>query len=720
MAQLRFRALDHVQSRERIEFTPPEGKVSDYFGEHAFGYEQMRMALSSDSFDMVHSAIKQGKRIDVETAEAVAAAVKTWAISKGVTHYTHWFQPLTGATAEKHDTFFNPSKRLEEFKGSALVQQEPDASMFPSGGLRSMFEARGYTAWDPSSPIFIMDTTMCIPTVFVAFTGESLDYKAPLIKSMEAIDRASTRICKLFDRNVTHVTASLGWEQEYFVVDKALYEARPDLVMAGRTMFGHNPARGHQLEDHYFGSITPRVFEFIKEFEYEAHRLGIPVMTRHNEVAPAQYECAPMHEEANKSADHNQLLKDIMEKVAFRHKLKVLFHEKPFESLNGNSKHNNWSLSTDTGINLFQPSNSARENLQFLIFFVCTIKAVFEHSDLLRATIATAGNDLRLGHEDAPPAIMSVFIGEQLTNVLDELERNKDIKLDKGDNVYMKLGIDKIPEIILDNTDRNRTSPFAFTGNKFEFRAAGSNVNVANPITILNTIVADQLTDFYKSLNKEMDKGTERKIAIINLLREYITKSKKIRFEGDGHSKEWQDEAKKRGLANTRDTPRSLDAYVSRKSKDLFKRTKVLTEKELEARHEIMLENYIMKLQIESRVMGDLGLNHILPTTVAYQNKLIQNAKGLQELGINNDEVIKTIQEISKYASQLKADILDMIESRKRANNMEVVRDKAIAYCDKVKGQYFDRIRYAVDKLELYVDNEDWPLVKYRELLFIR
>lgn len=720
MAHLRFTALDHIQSRSKTTFDIPSDKVSDYYGELAFGYEQMRMSLSTDSFEKVSTAIKHGKKIDVETAEAVAAAVKTWAIGKGITHYTHWFQPLTGTTAEKHDTFFNPKQKIEEFKGSALVQQEPDASMFPSGGIRSMFEARGYTAWDPSSPIFLMDTTLCIPTVFVAFTGESLDYKAPLLKSMDALDRASTRICKLFDRNVTQVTPSLGWEQEYFLVDKALFQARPDLVMAGRTVYGHNPARGQQLDDHYFGTITPRVLQFIKEFEYEAHRLGIPVKTRHNEVAPAQFECAPMHEEANKSADHNQLLKDVMDKVADKHEFKVLFHDKPFETLNGNSKHNNWSLSTDTGVNLFQPSNSARENLQFLIFFICTIRAVYEHSDLLRASIATASNDLRLGEKDAPPAIMSVFIGEQLTLVLDNLLRNKDIKLDKGDNVYMKLGIDKIPEIILDNTDRNRTSPFAFTGNKFEFRAVGSSVNVSNPTTVLNTIVADQLTDFYKKLTLELDDGVERKIAIINLLRENVSKSKKILFEGDGHSKEWQQEASKRKLSNIRDTARALDSLVTKKTFDVFKRMKVLTAKELEARHEIMLENYIMKVQIESRVMGDLGLNHILPTAVAYQNKLIQNAQGLQQLGVDNAEVIKTIKEVSKYASQLKADILKMIGARKGANKLTTNRDKAVAYCDDVKGEYFDMIRYSVDKLELYVDNEDWPLVKYRELLFIR
>ncbi|MDW3210396.1 MAG: glutamine synthetase III [Reichenbachiella sp.] len=721
MAHLRFKALDLVQSRSKIEFNLPEGKISDFFGELAFGTEQMRASLSSDVFKKVDKAIKRGKKIDAETAEAVAAAVKTWAMSKGVTHYTHWFQPLTGATAEKHDSFFDPSKGLEQFKGSALVQQEPDASSFPNGGIRSTFEARGYTAWDPSSPIFIIDTTLCIPTIFVAYTGEALDYKAPLLKSMDAVDRAATRVCKLFDRNVTQVTASLGWEQEYFVVDKALYAARPDLVMAGRTVFGHNPARGQQLDDHYFGTITPRVFEFMKEFEYECQRLGIPVMTRHNEVAPAQFECAPMYEEVNKGTDHNQLLKDVMDKVALKHDLKILFHEKPFAGLNGSGKHNNWSLITDTGVNLFQPSSSARENLQFLVYLVCTLKAVHEHADLLRASIASAGNDHRLGANEAPPAIISAFIGQQLTSVLDELEKNRDVKVDKGDNVYMKLGIDKIPEIILDNTDRNRTSPFAFTGNKFEFRAVGSDANVANPMTVLNTIVAERLNQFYTKVTSRIDKeGVDKKLAIIGELREYILESKAIRFEGDGYSQEWADEAEKRGLSNVKDTARALDFYVSDAAKAVFINNKIMSDVEIEARHEIMLENYIMKLQIESRVMGDLALNHILPTAIAYQNKLIKNAQGLKDLGVDNTEVVETIKQISEYASSVKSNTLAMIEARKKANNIEDSRDRAIAYCDEVKAAYFDKIRYAVDKLELFVDDEDWPLVKYRELLFIR
>lgn len=721
MAHLRFKALDLVQSRSKVDVQLPSQKISDYFGENAFGKDQMRAALSQDIFQKVDKAIRRGKKIDADTAEAVAAAVKVWAINKGITHYTHWFQPLTGATAEKHDSFFNPTTGMEEFKGSALVQQEPDASSFPNGGIRSTFEARGYTAWDPSSPIFIMDTTLCIPTVFVSYTGEALDYKAPLLKSIETVDKAATRVCKLFDRNVTQVTPSLGWEQEYFVVDKALYSARPDLVMAGRTVFGHNPARGQQLDDHYFGAITPRVFDFMKEFELECHKLGIPVMTRHNEVAPSQFEAAPMYEEVNKATDHNQLLKDVMDRVALKHDLKVLFHEKPFAELNGSGKHNNWSLQTDTGINLFQPSSSARENLQFLVFFVCTIKAVHEYADLLRASIASAGNDHRLGANEAPPAIVSVFIGEQLTKVLDEIESNRDIQVEKGDNVYMKLGIDKIPEIILDNTDRNRTSPFAFTGNKFEFRAVGSDANVANPMTILNLIVADRLNQFYDTVNTRIETdGVDKRLAIIGELREYIIQSKAIRFEGDGYSDEWVVEAEKRGLSNVKDTPRALDFFVTEQVKKLFTEHKVLNELELEARHEIMLENYIMKIQIESRVMGDLALNHILPTAIAYQNKLITNAKGLKDLGVDNAEVVNTIKKISEYIDNIKSSTLKMIEERKRINQIEDSREKAIAYCDDVKGKYFDSIRKSVDKLELFVDDEDWPLVKYRELLFLR
>ena len=682
--------------------------------------DQMKGTLSPSVFNKVRFAIENRKKIDEETAEAVAAAVRIWSMNKGITHFTHWFQPLTGATAEKHDAFYDPQKGIENLKGSELVQQEPDASSFPSGGIRSTFEARGYTAWDPSSPIFIYGSTLCIPTIFVSYTGEALDYKAPLLKALEAVDHAATQVCKIFDRNVNNVQASLGWEQEYFVVDKALYDARPDLLLAGRTVFGHNPARGQQLDDHYFGAIPPRIYDFMKDVEIHAHQVGIPLRTRHNEVAPSQFEAAPMYGPVNVATDQNQLLKDLMDRVADHHGLKVLFHEKPFAGLNGSGKHNNWSLMTDTGVNLFQPTSSARENLMFLVFLIATIKAVHDHADLLRAAIASAGNDYRLGANEAPPAIISVFLGSTLSAVLDELERNGNIKIEKGDNLYMKLGIDQIPEIILDNTDRNRTSPFAFTGNKFEFRAVGGDANVSNSMTVLNVIVADQLLDFHGKLVKKIDAGDEKRLAAIEILRDYIKISKKIRFEGDGYSLDWEKEAKKRGLSNARDTPRALDFLITEKAKSLFKRHGVLNEIEIQARHEIMLENYIMKVQIEARVIGDLALNHIIPTAIIYQNKLIQNANGLKGLDINAEDIIETIQDLSNHINMIKKLTNEMVEERKKVNKMEDSRTRAIAYCDQVKTKYFDQIRYSVDKLELLVDDEDWPLVKYRELLFLR
>lgn len=720
MAHLRYEALKNVQNRQKVDVEQPSEKISDFFGQKAFGYEQMRAALSPDTFKKVDHAIKKRKKIDQETADAVAAAVKGWAMSHGITHYTHWFQPLTGATAEKHDSFFDAQKGIENFKGSTLVQQEPDASSFPHGGIRSTFEARGYTAWDPSSPMFILEQVLCIPTIFVSYTGEALDYKAPLLKSLEAVDKAATKVCKLFDRNVSKVNASLGWEQEYFVIDKALFDARPDLVMCGRTVFGHNPARGQQLDDHYFGSIPSRIYDFMKDFENNALELGIPVSTRHNEVAPSQFEVAPLFDEANRATDQNQLLKDILDKTALKHGLKVLLHEKPFAGLNGNGKHNNWSLSTDTGVNLFQPSSSARENLLFLTFFVNTIKAVYDNEALLLSSISSAGNEHRLGANEAPPAIISVFIGSQLSRVLDELENNGNIEIEKGDNLYMKLGIDQIPEIILDNTDRNRTSPFAFTGNKFEFRAVGGDANVANPMTTLNLIVAEQLTNFHNEVEAKINKGKERRLAIIDVLRDYIKQSKAIRFEGDGYSDEWVKEAEKRGLSNVRDTPRALDALLNDQTKNIFNKHNVLNDKEIDARHEILLENYIMKIQIESRVMADLALNHIIPTSIAYQNKLITNAQGLKDLGVDNSEVVKMIESISGYIGDIRKKVEAMIEARKKANKIEDTRDRAIYYSDNVKNKYFDDIRYAADKLELYVDDEDWPLVKYREMLFIR
>jgi len=721
MAHLRFKALDQVNDRSEVKALPaPSPVISEYFGQDVFGKEQMQKVLSPQTFKKVSIAIENGHKIDDNTANAVAAAAKNWAMSKDITHYTHWFQPLTGTTAEKHDSFFDAMAGIEVFKGSALVQQEPDASSFPNGGIRSTFEARGYTAWDPSSPMFIYGRTLCIPTVFVAYTGEALDNKAPLLKSMEAIDTAAVRVCQYFDKSVTRVRASLGCEQEYFVVDKALYAARPDLVMTSRTVFGHNPARGQQLDDHYFGAIPTRVYDYMKDFEIQALKLGIPVSTRHNEVAPSQFEVAPLFEEVNVANDHNQLLMDVMNRVAERHDLKVLFHEKPFAGLNGSGKHNNFSLITSTGVNLFGPSSSAKENLQFLTFFVNTIKAVHVHADLLRASIASAGNDHRLGANEAPPAIMSVFIGSQLTSVLNELESKGNVKVEKGDNMYMKLGIDKIPEIILDNTDRNRTSPFAFTGNKFEFRAVGSNDNCASPMTVLNLIVADQLTKFADEVDKLIGKGTEKRMAIVEVLRKYIKESKDIRFEGDGYSDEWVKEAEKRGLSNVKSTPKALEAYLSKQSRKLFADHKVMGELEIDARQEIKLENYTMKIQIESRVMGDLALNHIIPVAITYQNKLIHNANGLKGLGLDNKEVLTVIEDISKHINTVRSEVKNMIDERRDVNKVEGSLELAIAYDTRVKEKYFEKIRYAVDKLEILVDDEDWPLVKYRELLFLR
>jgi glutamine synthetase len=734
MAVLRFKALEYAQSKPTVKVNPPSAKVSEYFGSHVFGLEAMRSNLTADIFEKLMNCIESGTTIDRDIADAVAAAMKSWAVSKGATHYTHWFQPLTGSTAEKHDAFFDivpgsvfPSGRaIEKFKGSALVQQEPDASSFPSGGLRSTFEARGYTGWDPTSPAFIIENaagrTLCIPTIYVSYTGEALDYKTPLLKALSAVDKAATAVCEYFDKNVTRVMATLGAEQEYFLIDRNLYNARPDLVMAGRTVFGHSPAKGQQLEDHYFGSIPSRAHSFMVDFEIEALKLGIPVRTRHNEVAPSQFECAPSFEEVNLAIDHNLLLMDLMDKVAERHGFKVLFHEKPFAGINGSGKHNNWSLVTNTGKNLLAPSTRPKENLQFLTFFVNIIKAVYDHSDLLRASIASAGNDFRLGANEAPPAIVSVFIGAQLSGILDELEKNATIRIDKGDNMYMKLGIDKIPTLLLDNTDRNRTSPFAFTGNKFEFRAVGASTNSSSPMTVLNTIVANQLMEFKKDVDQLIDKGEKKEVAIVNVLRTYIKASKDILFEGNNYSDEWVAEAERRGLPNVKLTPEALDAFVTKKSIALFEKHNVMNERELHARHEIMLENYIKKVQIESRVMGDLVLNHVIPTAVKYQSMLVNNVQGVKAMGLEEKLTASTVEAIKKiagYIDTLLVNVEDMTETRKKANNTEDIHERALIYGKEVKG-YFEKIRYAVDKLELMVDDEDWPLVKYRELLMVR
>ncbi|MBK7885932.1 MAG: glutamine synthetase III [Bacteroidetes bacterium] len=730
MAILRFRALEKCINRTPVVVVPPAGKVSDYYAVNVFDKEKMHKYLSKEVFKQVMEATTTGQRIDRKVAELVAAAMKNWAVSMGATHYTHWFQPLTGTTAEKHDSFFELSdegRAIEAFSSSALVQQEPDASSFPSGGIRNTFEARGYTAWDPSSPAFIMDSpsgkTLCIPTIFVSYTGETLDYKAPLLKALHALNQAAVPVCQFFDKNVTNVWSTLGIEQEYFLVDIDIYNARPDLEMTGRTLFGAEAAKGQQLEDHYFGSIPDRVNSFMVDFEVESLKLGIPLKTRHNEVAPSQFECAPVFEDINLAVDHNQLLMDLMDKVARRHNFKVLLHEKPYAGINGSGKHNNWSMTTNTGKNLLSPGNSPKSNLWFLTFFINTIKAVHEHADLLRASIATASNDHRLGANEAPPAIMSIFLGRQLSSVLDEIEKSvNEKKMTPEQKTALKLNIGKIPEILLDNTDRNRTSPFAFTGNKFEFRAVGSSANSAHPMTILNTIVADQLKKFHAEVEAIAKKGIKTDEAVLKVLRKYIVDTKAIRFEGNGYGEEWKKEAKKRGLSNVTTTPPALDAFVTKKSMDLFERNGIFSHRENEARHEIMLETYIKKIQIESRVMGHLASNHIIPAAIKYQHLLVQNVEGMKDIGLPKDTYttqLELIREISAHLTIIKKNVDEMVEARKKANAIENVRSRAIAYCDKVKA-YFDTIRYHVDKLELIVDDECWPLPKIREMVTIR
>jgi glutamine synthetase len=729
MAFHRFKALESVMTRIPVNVTLPSNKVSEFFGENVFGIDAMREYLSEEAFESVMSAMQQGTRIDRKMADQVAASMKSWANSKGATHYTHWFQPLTGTTAEKHDAFFEPTeggRAIERFGGGQLVQQEPDASSFPNGGIRNTFEARGYTAWDPTSPAFVIGKTLCIPTIFVAYTGEALDFKTPLLKALHAMDKAAVDVCQYFDKNVTKVTATLGWEQEYFLVDEALYNARPDLAMTGRTLFGHTPAKGQQLEDHYFGSIPDRATAFMRDFEIESLKLGIPIKTRHNEVAPNQFECAPVFEECNLAVDHNQLLMDVMEKVARRHNFRVLLHEKPFAGVNGSGKHNNWSLSTNTGKNLLSPGKTPKTNLQFLTFFINTVKAVHDNADLLRASIAGANNDHRLGANEAPPAIMSVFLGTQLSHVLDELESKvKSGKMSPDEKTALKLGVGKIPDILLDNTDRNRTSPFAFTGNKFEFRAVGSSQNCAGPMTVLNAIMADQLIKFKADVDALMAKNVDKDEAIFQILRNYIVESKKIRFEGNGYGEEWVKEAAKRGLSNIKTTPLALGAFVSKQTMELFERNNIMTEREQHARYDIYLETYTKKIQIESRVMGDLVLNHIIPTAIRYQGSLVENVKGLKEIFSGSEFKkaaqiqLEMIMAISDHINVIKTKVDEMTEARKKANAMTDVKKQAIEYCEKVKS-YFDEIRYHTDKLELLVDDENWPLPKYRELLFTK
>ena len=729
MANLRFQALKEASNRKSIKFEETN-KKSVLFGTNVFNEKAMKQYLTSDAHKAVKDAVQFGAKIDRKLADYIAMGMKEWALRKGVTHYTHWFQPLTGTTAEKHDAFFETSydgsDPVEKFGGAQLVQQEPDASSFPNGGIRNTFEARGYTAWDPTSPAFIYGTTLCIPTVFISYTGEALDNKIPLLRALSAMDDAATDVCKYFDKIVKKVTATLGWEQEYFLIDKSLFNSRPDLMMTGRTLIGHTSAKGQQLDDHYFGSIPTRALTFMRDLEQECMLLGIPVKTRHNEVAPNQFELAPIFEETNLAVDHNCLLMDVMNKVSERHDLKVLLHEKPFKGVNGSGKHNNWSLATDTGVNLLSPSKTPMSNLQFLTFFINTIKAVNDYEVLLRGSIATASNDHRLGANEAPPAIISVFIGAQLTKVLAELEGVTTGKLSPEEKTELKLNVvGKIPDVLLDNTDRNRTSPFAFTGNKFEFRAVGSSANCSNAMTTLNTIVAKQLKDFKVEVDKLIDsKGMKKDDAIFNVLREYIKVSKNILFEGDGYSEAWEKEAAKRGLSNFKTTPEALKARASKQALDLFSEMKIMNHVEVEARYEIELEEYTKKIQIEGRVLGDISLNHVIPTAIRYQNTLIENVKGLKEIfGSEFEKIakeqIRLIKEISIHIEGINSKVEEMTNARKKANVLIDAHEMADAYCNKVK-PYFEIIREHCDKLELLVDDEIWTLTKYRELLFTK
>ena len=728
MDNLRFRALEIMMTRAEKHFTSPGNKPSDYFGELTFHQAAMRQYLPEETFENLQGAIARGEKIDRKIADQVAAGMKAWAMARGATHYTHWFHPLTGATAEKHDAFINPveaGRAIESFGGKELIQQEPDASSFPSGGIRNTFEARGYTAWDPTSPAFLIDNTLCIPTIFISYTGEALDTKTPLVKTLHLLDEAATSVCRYFDEDVHKITATLGWEQEYFLVDSALYQARPDLVLTGRTLFGHASAKDQQLADHYFGVIPERVTRFMSHLEWEAHRLGIPVKTRHNEVAPNQYECAPVFEEVNLSVDHNQLLMHLMEKIARKHNLTVLLHEKPYQGVNGSGKHNNWSLATDKGENLLSPGKTPGSNLRFLTFMVNILQALNRHSGLLRASIASAGNDLRLGAHEAPPAIISAFIGTQLSETLDKVETTTSYNLAKHNTAAeeMVYNMPKIPEILQDNTDRNRTSPFAFTGNKFEFRAVGSSFNCAMPMIALNLMLADQLKRFKKEVDALLAGGKNKEDALLEVIKSYIKESKRIRFEGNSYSDEWLEEAAKRGLPNLTTTPEATVVFEDPEVIELFAANGILNERELSARQEIRFDQYTMKVQIEARVMGDLATNHIIPVAVQYQNRLIENVKGLKDVldaksfsRLSNHQ-IQTIKEISNHIMEIKTHVFEMIEARKAANVLENPKEKAFAYRDEVL-PHFGPIRKHVDYLELLIDDELWPLPKYRELMF--
>ena len=729
MSELRFRVVESAFHVKAKEVAVPTERPSEYFGKYVFNREKMFKYLSSTVYAKLVDAMDHGAALDRNIADEVASGMKRWATELGVTHYTHWFQPLTEGTAEKHDAFVEHDGKggmMEEFSGKLLVQQEPDASSFPNGGIRNTFEARGYSAWDPSSPVFVVDDTLCIPTVFIAYTGESLDYKAPLLKALRAVDKAAVEVCHYFDPSVKKVVSYLGWEQEYFLVDEGLYAARPDLLLTGRTLMGHEASKNQQLEDHYFGAIPTRVAAFMKDLEIQALELGIPVKTRHNEVAPNQFELAPIFEECNLAVDHNMLIMSLMRKVARTHGFRVLLHEKPFKGVNGSGKHNNWSLGTDTGVLLMAPGKTAEENLRFITFIVNTLMAVYRHNGLLKASIMSATNAHRLGANEAPPAIISSFLGTQLSRVLDHLEESTDEELVLLEGKHgMKLDIPQIPELLIDNTDRNRTSPFAFTGNRFEFRAVGSEANCASAMIALNTAVAEQLTEFKAEVDALMDKGETKEAALIQVIRKYIKICKPIRFDGNGYSDEWKAEAERRGLDCETSCPVIFDNYLSAESIAMFGSTGVMTQVELEARNEVKWETYTKKIQIEARVLGDLAMNHIVPVAIGYQSKLIDNVykmKGLfsaEEAGKLSAENLAIIREISERTAYSKDHVDAMVEARKVANKIEGERAKAVAYHDTI-APMLEQIRYHIDKLELIVDDQMWPLPKYRELLFIR
>lgn len=730
MSNSRFNAVEKASNRKAVESITPTQKVSEYFGENVFNRKAMQKYLSKETYKALTYAIDNGVPIDREVANLVAAGMRMWALEKGVTHYTHWFQPLTDGTAEKHDAFVEHDGNggmIEEFSGKLLVQQEPDASSFPNGGLRNTFEARGYSAWDPSSPAFVVDDTLCIPTVFIAYTGEALDYKTPLIRSIEALGQAAKEVYKYFDPNVNKITTFLGWEQEYFLVDEALYAARPDLSLTERTLLGHESAKNQQLDDHYFGAIPSRVQEFMKDLERECYKLGIPVKTRHNEAAPNQFELAPIYEECNLANDHNQLLMSLMKRVSRRHNFRVLLHEKPFKGVNGSGKHCNWSMGTDTGVNLFSPGKSREDNLRFITFVVNAIMAVYRHNALLKASIASATNAHRLGANEAPPAIISSFLGTQIGEILDKFENSSiEDAIVVDDKKGLRLGFGQIPELLLDNTDRNRTSPFAFTGNRFEFRAPGSSVNCGSAMLVLNTAVAYQLVQFKKEVEALRAAGKSKEVAIFEVLKSYIKTSKPIRFDGNGYSDEWRAEAARRGLDCQNSVPLQYDAYLWPQTIELFTSMGVLTRKELEARNEVKWEVYIKKVQIEARVLGDLSLNHIIPVAVRYQSLLLENVVKLkQTFGDEADfadmaeEPRRLVRKIASHICAVTKMVDEMVEARKRANHLADMRERAIAYHDTV-APYLDAIRCHIDDLELMVDNQMWPLPKYRELLFIR